>query len=308
MIDAGTADREGYSRRRHDHRSRPAGPTRKLEVTGIATFGDVDSIGTATFALFDLHAAQQLFDKPGSYTEILVGGPGLGPRAALAVAAGDSRRRSRPRPTNDRFTLDGLKTFVKFLKILLLVFGGIAVFVGAFTIYNTLSITVAQRSRELALLRALGATRRQVLRSVVVEALAIGTVASAIGLVAGLGLAKLPERRVRVGGHRRCRPTGTVFGARTVDRLAGRGHHRDGARRARPGAAGHARLAGLGDARGRGDPGRAHRPPRSAVRGDRRRRWRSASSGSACSARASTRTAAWRCSRPARCCCSSPWR
>ena len=56
---------------------------------------------------------------------------------------------------------------MKFLKILLLVFGGIAVFVGAFTIYNTLSITVAQRSRELALLRALGATRRQVLRSVV---------------------------------------------------------------------------------------------------------------------------------------------
>ena len=81
----------------------------------------------------------------------------------------------RTAAADDRFTLDELKSFVKFLKILLLVFGGVAVVVGAFTIYNTLSITVAQRSRELALLRALGATRRQVLRSVVVEALAIGT-------------------------------------------------------------------------------------------------------------------------------------
>ncbi len=86
---------------------------------------------------------------------------------------------------------------------------------GAFTIYNTLSITVAQRSRELALMRALGATRRQVLRSVVAEALAIGTVASMIGLVAGLGLAKLISSVFSSAGIA-LPSTSTVFGARTI--------------------------------------------------------------------------------------------
>ncbi|HEY7453927.1 MAG TPA: FtsX-like permease family protein, partial [Thermoleophilaceae bacterium] len=105
--------------------------------------------------------------------------------------------------------------FVKFLKVLLLVFGGIAVVVGAFTIYNTLSITVAQRSRELALLRALGATRRQVLRSVVVEALAIGTIASLIGLAAGIGLAKLLSGVFASAGID-LPSTDTVFGTRTI--------------------------------------------------------------------------------------------
>jgi putative ABC transport system permease protein len=212
VIDAGTADREGYSV--GDPISVQArGPERKVEVTGIATFGDVDSIGTATFALFDLHAAQSLFDKQGRYTEILVGGPDS-VRAQLSESLPDSLQ-VQTAAAHDRFTLDALKSFVKFLKVLLLVFGGIAIVVGAFTIYNTLSITVAQRSRELALLRALGATRRQVLRSVVVEALAIGTVASAIGVAAGLGLAKLLNSVFASAGVD-LPSTSTVFGARTI--------------------------------------------------------------------------------------------
>ena len=75
-----------------------------------------------------------------------------------------------------------------FFRTALLVFGGIALFVGAFVIYNTFSITVAQRTRELALLRMLGATRRQVLRSVVLEAAVIGLIASILGLLGGLAL------------------------------------------------------------------------------------------------------------------------
>ncbi len=212
VIDAGTADREGYSIG-DSITVQARGPERKAEVTGIATFGDVDSIGKATFALFDLQAAQTLFDKPGSYTEILVDGPSS-VRKQLSESLGSSLQ-VQTAAAHDRFSLDGLKTFVKFLKVLLLVFGGIAVFVGAFTIYNTLSITVAQRSRELALLRALGATRRQVLRSVVVEALAIGTVASAIGLVAGIGLAKLLGGVFASAGIE-LPSTSTVFGARTI--------------------------------------------------------------------------------------------
>jgi putative ABC transport system permease protein len=212
VIDAGTADREGYSV--GDMIPIQArGPERQLEVSGTATFGDVDSIGTATFALFDLDAAQTLFDKRGSYTEILVGGPDS-VRKQLSDALGDSAR-VQTAAADDRFTLDGLKLFVKFLKILLLVFGGIAVVVGAFTIYNTLSITVAQRSRELALLRALGATRRQVLRSVVLEALVVGTIASVIGLAAGIGLAKLLNGVFASSGID-LPSTDTVFGTRTI--------------------------------------------------------------------------------------------
>ena len=76
------------------------------------------------------------------------------------------------------------------IRTFLLVFGGIALLVGAFVIFNTLSITVAQRTRELATLRTLGASRKQVMRSVVVEGLVLGIVASAIGLVVGYGIAK----------------------------------------------------------------------------------------------------------------------
>src|SRR5213079_2445196 len=75
-------------------------------------------------------------------------------------------------------------------RTVLLAFGGIALFVGSFVIANTMSITVAQRTRELATLRTLGASRRQVLRSVVLESFAIGLAASVIGLVSGFGLAK----------------------------------------------------------------------------------------------------------------------
>ena len=212
VIDAGTAEREGYSLGdRIPIQTR--GPRQTMEVTGTATFGDVDSIGTATFALFDLEAAQGLFDKAGRYSEILVAGPdSVRPQLAQDLPAG---LQVQTAAEHDRFTLDGLKEFVDFLKVFLLAFGGVAVFVGAFTIYNSLSITVAQRSRELALMRALGGTRRQVLRSVVAEALAVGTVASAIGLVTGLGLAKLISSVFASAGVD-LPQVGTVFSARTV--------------------------------------------------------------------------------------------
>ena len=211
-IDAGTAEKQGHAVGDRI-RFQADGPVREAEITGIVTFGDVDSIGTATLALFDLESAQQVFGRRGSYTEILVGGPDS-VRTTLASALPNSVQ-VQTAEEDDRFTLDGLKGFVDFLKVFLLVFGGIAVFVGAFTIYNTLSITVAQRSRELALLRALGATRRQVLRSVVAEAAVVGTVASAIGLVAGLGLAQLLSGLFAALGVD-LPTTGTVFSTRTI--------------------------------------------------------------------------------------------
>ena len=82
-----------------------------------------------------------------------------------------------------------IATFTTIIRYFLLSFAGIALFVGAFVIFNTLSITVAQRMREFATLRTLGASRRQVLRSVILEALVIGLGASIVGLFSGLGLA-----------------------------------------------------------------------------------------------------------------------
>src|SRR5207248_9347481 len=84
----------------------------------------------------------------------------------------------------------GVSSFIKLIRRFLLGFGGIALFVGAFVIFNTLSITVAQRTRELATLRTLGASRRQVLRSVLLESAALGVLASSVGLFAGFGLAR----------------------------------------------------------------------------------------------------------------------
>ena len=102
--------------------------------------------------------------------------------------------------------------FLDFFEVFLLVFAGVALLVATFTIHNTLSIVVAQRTRESALLRALGASRRQVLTAVVIESLIVGVVASGIGLVAGLGLANGLERparraRLRDPDRRRSRST-----------------------------------------------------------------------------------------------------
>ena len=97
----------------------------------------------------------------------------------------------------------------------LLAFAGIALFVGSFVIANTLGITIAQRTREFATLRTIGASRRQILPSVIVEALIIGIVGSVVGLFLGLGLAKLLNGLfVAIGIDL---PTaGTVFATRTV--------------------------------------------------------------------------------------------
>jgi putative ABC transport system permease protein len=105
--------------------------------------------------------------------------------------------------------------FLNIFQDFLLAFGGVALFVGSFVIANTLSITIAQRTRELATLRTLGATRRQVLGSVMVEALTIGLLASVAGLFLGLGLAKgLNSLLVSFGID--LPQTGTVFKTRTV--------------------------------------------------------------------------------------------
>jgi putative ABC transport system permease protein len=190
-IDAGTADKENY--RVGDPIGIVAkGPERKFTITGIAQYGSVKSLGTATFAVFDLRTAQKLFHKEGKLDFIFVAGD----RGASPTHLANEIKPLLPPHTQVRTgneqTKEDLKDveFTKFIRYFLLAFGGIALFVGAFVIFNTLSITIAQRTRELATLRTVGASRRQVLRSVLVEALVIGVLASVIGLFLGLALAK----------------------------------------------------------------------------------------------------------------------
>ena len=122
---------------------------------------------------------------------------GVSPTKLVAgdPAAAAAERPGRDRPGAGAAGHQGHRGFLTIFQDFLLAFGGIALFVGSFVIANTLSITVAQRTRELATLRTLGATRRQVRASVMLEALVIGVVASVIGLFLGLGAREGPELR-----------------------------------------------------------------------------------------------------------------
>jgi putative ABC transport system permease protein len=169
------------------------GPVQKLRISGLVTFGAVSTIGGATLAGFELTTAQQLFDKQGRLDQIRIAAKnGVSPQRLLAevqpiLPAGTQVRTGADQAAEDSADTSG---FISFLQTFLLVFGGVALFVGSFVIANSLSITIAQRTREFATLRTLGATRRQVLGSVIVEALALGAIASLAGLFLGLGLAQ----------------------------------------------------------------------------------------------------------------------
>jgi putative ABC transport system permease protein len=169
------------------------GPVERLRVSGIVKFGSVSTIGGATLSGFDLATAQKLFGKPGQLDEIAVSAnQGVSDQKLLAqirdILPGDTQvRTAQAQSREDSKETD---SFISFLQKFLLGFGGVALFVGSFVIANSLSITIAQRTREFATLRTLGASRGQVLRSVVLEALVMGILAAVVGLFAGLALAK----------------------------------------------------------------------------------------------------------------------
>src|SRR3954447_17919810 len=216
-IDVGTAGKEGY--KVGDTIGASAlGPIRQFKITGVVTFGGVDSIGNATVSMFSLQGAQELFKRGHTVDSILVSGkPGTDPRTLRA----DIQKVLPPgvevasAKSQDRFDLKGLKSFLDIIKTALVAFGGIALFVGAFIIFNTLSITVAQRAREFGLLRMIGASRRQILRSVLFEAGVIGVVASLIGMGVGFLLALGLQAIFKAVGLD-LPSSGTVFALRTV--------------------------------------------------------------------------------------------
>jgi putative ABC transport system permease protein len=216
-IDAGTADREDY--KVGDTVGIAAeGPVQQFEVVGIAQYGGVASIGNATFAVFDVATAQELLDKQGQLDEIFVAArEGVTPeqlaqdlREALPASTTVMTGSESAQEETEEIT-----TFTNIIEYFLLAFAGIALFVGAFVIFNTFSITVAQRTREFATLRTIGASRRQVLTSVVLEALVIGFVASLIGLGLGVLLA-LGLKALFASFGAELPEVGLVFATRTV--------------------------------------------------------------------------------------------
>ena len=194
------------------------GPVERFQIAGTVKIGGVSSLGGATMTIFTLSKAQQLFDKVGKYDQISVAARhGYSPQqvvSAIKPLLGPSSQVKTGQGQAQQATKD-TSGFLNIFQDFLLAFGGIALFVGSFVIANTLSITIAQRTRELATLRTLGATRRQVLRSVLVEAFVIGTLASVVGLFLGLLLAKgLNSLLVSFGID--LPQTSTVFKTRTI--------------------------------------------------------------------------------------------
>ncbi|NEK59473.1 ABC transporter permease [Geodermatophilus sabuli] len=168
------------------------GPRVEAELVGVFTFGDTGGSAGASLAAFDTATAQELFGEPGRFDGISVlaadGVTDAQLRDRVAAALGDGYT-VRTADEQAAALAGDFQEGLAFVEVFLLAFAGIALFVGTFIILNTFSMLVAQRTRELALLRALGAGRAQVTRSVLAEALVLGVVGSAVGLAGGFGVA-----------------------------------------------------------------------------------------------------------------------
>lgn len=190
----------------------------QVMITGTVGLGSNDNVGGASIVAFPQAQAERLLGRPGEYDDLRVA-------AADGVSTTELQSRlTKALPTGIEVvtgtqvaaeSATAVKSGLGFFTTFLLVFAGVALFVGAFLIFNTFSMLVAQRQRELALLRALGASRQQVTSIVLVEALVVGAIASAIGL--GLGLVVALGLRALVGLLGATLPAGPlVVSTRTV--------------------------------------------------------------------------------------------
>lgn len=176
------------------------GPVEEFTLVGIAGFGEADNLLGATLAAFEYREAQRVLGMEGGVASINVAAEqGVSPdelveRIQVVVPEGVNVLTVDDANAEQAAEIEEA---LSFLSIGLLAFAAIAVFVGAFMISNTFRIIVAQRTRELALLRAVGATGSQVTRLVVIEAFIVSIVSSLIGVLAGIGLAVLLQGLMR---------------------------------------------------------------------------------------------------------------
>jgi putative ABC transport system permease protein len=168
------------------------GPSMEATIVGIAGFGSADNLGGATLVAFDTRTAQQVFDAPGQFDAIDVAAQaGVTPEELKnriqKVLPSDFQAKTGQETAQKQS--DDIRNALSFFNIALLVFAVIALFVGSFIIFNTFQILITQRTRELALLRALGASPAQIRRSVIAEATIVGLFSSTVGLGFGFLLA-----------------------------------------------------------------------------------------------------------------------
>jgi putative ABC transport system permease protein len=169
-----------------------SGAPMEVTITGVASFAGSDSPGGASFVMFPLASAQANVGEPGKLDSVsVVAAEGVSQtelveRIQAVVPVGLEVITGQEFIAENQ---DAMAQALSFFDQFMMVFAVIALLVGGFMIFNTFFITVAQRAKQHALMRAIGATRRQVLASVLVEALVVGVVASAVGLVAGVGVA-----------------------------------------------------------------------------------------------------------------------
>jgi putative ABC transport system permease protein len=194
------------------------GFARTFTISGIAQFGTADNLAGATLAAFTIPTAQQVMGEPGQFDDINVvaqanAAPAAVQQAIARVLPAGVEVITGKTLVNQSTT--SVSQALSFFSTALLVFAFISLFVGAFTIYNTFSIIVGQRTRELALLRIVGASRRQVFRSVLAEAAIVGFISSVIGL--GLGVLAAIGLEALLKGFGITLPSGSlVFSPRTV--------------------------------------------------------------------------------------------
>jgi putative ABC transport system permease protein len=189
-IDESTAEREDYEIGDTLRIAAPAG-VEDYEIVGLQRLGSTSSGGSST-AQLTLEEAQRLTDKEGELDGVSVqAADGVSP-TELAGRIDQVLPRRLTVETGVQAAArqaQDIKDDLSFFRVVLLVFGGVALLVGSFLIFNTFSITVAQRIRELGMLRTLGATRGQILRGMILEATIIGLLGSLLGVLAGIGFA-----------------------------------------------------------------------------------------------------------------------
>ncbi|HXX88941.1 MAG TPA: ABC transporter permease [Acidimicrobiales bacterium] len=195
-----------------------AGPPQTFTITGIARFGTANNLAGATLAAFTLPTAQDLFNEVGRLDAInVVAAPGAD-KSTVQHSIAQILPPGVEVVTGQTVVNEETSTIAQdlsFFSTALLVFAFIALFVGGFTIFNTFSIIVGQRTKELALLRIVGASRRQVFRSVLTEAALVGLLASAAGV--GLGVLAALGLEALLSGFGVTLPSGPLaFETRTV--------------------------------------------------------------------------------------------
>lgn len=204
VVDPKTLEKSGYKVGDRMRIITPDAGTVGATIVGTATWGSGGTAG-ASYLFFTQHRARQLFlGGADRYT-------GIGIQTAPGADRDDVARRvgtllpKNFKATNGQTIADQttsqINQALKYVNTFLLIFAGISLVVAAFLILNTFSILVAQRSRELALYRAIGASRRQVRGTVLLEALVVGLAGSALGVVAGIGIAYLIKAAMKVAGY-----------------------------------------------------------------------------------------------------------